>query len=337
MKKISVIIPMYNAERFIGQCLLSVMNQTYPHLEIIVIDDDSSDGGWKICSELMEKDSRICLVRQEHRGISRTRNHGLELSTGEYIFFLDSDDAIHPLLLEELLNQVEKQHADMAFCNFIRVESREMDDVFGKAFIKDSRPQWQTAEGEEAEAWFHGKYIRELSRISGMISKESIGNLRFDESLVNGEDTMFLYQLFCKQLRVVYSPCRWYYYRMHAESVMHTVKTIIRDGYFDSCIRIRDSESRRGHDAFALNREAALTIQIRDKYAICRKIKDRESGSRLRSAAAREKRNRLYQSLPVGTRLLFVSCFTCYPVYVLLNGLAVMSWEWKERNKNEGK
>ena len=118
MKKVSVIIPMYNSENYIGQCIRSVTDQTYRNLEIIVVDDGSTDEGARVCAELMETDARIRLCRQENRGVSAARNHGIQAATGEYVFFLDSDDAIHPLLLGELLGRAEENNAQLAFCGY---------------------------------------------------------------------------------------------------------------------------------------------------------------------------------------------------------------------------
>ena len=89
---IDIIIPMYNAEKFIKRCLLSAINQTYKNLEIICIDDGSNDDSSNIIEELAQKDNRIVLIRQRNQGVSIARNNAIESSTGDYIMFLDSDD-----------------------------------------------------------------------------------------------------------------------------------------------------------------------------------------------------------------------------------------------------
>ncbi len=120
MKKISVIIPLYNAEAYIGQCLRSVTGQTCDDLEILVIDDGSKDRGALICRELAAEDSRIRVLHQENRGVSAARNRGLEEASGRYVFFLDSDDVIHPGLLGKLAEQAERKGAQLAFCRYRR-------------------------------------------------------------------------------------------------------------------------------------------------------------------------------------------------------------------------
>ena len=99
MNKISVIIPMYNSQDYIGQCLRSVISQTYRNLEVLVIDDGSTDKSVDICQSYCQKDKRIRLLLQEHGGVSVARNRGLDTAKGAYLFFLDSDDMIHPYLL----------------------------------------------------------------------------------------------------------------------------------------------------------------------------------------------------------------------------------------------
>ena len=100
---VSVIIPAYNAEKYLGFCLDTVIAQTHKKLEIIVINDGSKDNTGKICDEYAEKDSRIRVIHQENKGLSSARNVALDIMTGEYIAFIDSDDFIEPQAIELLL------------------------------------------------------------------------------------------------------------------------------------------------------------------------------------------------------------------------------------------
>lgn len=337
MCKISVIIPVYNAEPYIRQCLQSVIRQTCRNLEILVIDDGSTDRSAKICRELSLTDNRIQVYGQKNGGVSRARNHGLEIAAGEYIFFLDSDDAIHPLLLEEMMEQVRLQHAEMVFCNLARMNDMDIDDALNKASDKDDRPKWQTAEGPETEEWFHITYSRELSGVSGLISRACIGDIRFDESLTIGEDTFFMYRLFCQQIRTSYSPCLWYYYRMHPASASHVAKVIFKEQYFECNIMIRDSEHKRGNLRFALKSEEKLTVQMREHYAAYRKRREKDSCIKLKEIAVRETKSTLFKSLSFTMKVLFISCFMCHFIYIPLNGMDKKMLEWKETSKNDGK
>ena len=113
MDKISVIIPVYNVEKYIAECLESVINQTYKNLEIICVDDCGSDNSMKIVQDYAKKDSRIKIIRHEkNRGLAPARNTGLDAAEGSFIFFLDSDDYILPDILEKMYNKIESTNSD---------------------------------------------------------------------------------------------------------------------------------------------------------------------------------------------------------------------------------
>ena len=101
--KISVILPIYNAQDYLKECVDSVMNQTYSNLQVILVNDGSSDNSWKICQELEKIDNRIVAVTQKNRGVSVARNRGMELATGQWIMFVDPDDILNKSIIEKLL------------------------------------------------------------------------------------------------------------------------------------------------------------------------------------------------------------------------------------------
>lgn len=107
MPKVSIIVPIYNVEDYLGECVESVLAQTYPDFELILVDDGSPDGCGEICDRYALKDSRICVIHKQNGGLSDARNTGLDQATGEYIYFLDSDDSILPDLLENTVSQMD--------------------------------------------------------------------------------------------------------------------------------------------------------------------------------------------------------------------------------------
>lgn len=118
MKKnlISIIVPIYNVEKYLNKCVDSIINQTYKNIEIILIDDGSPDNCGKICDEYAKKDSRIQVIHKENGGLSDARNAGLNIASGEYIGFIDSDDYIAPNMYEKLHNKIVSDKSDMAVC-----------------------------------------------------------------------------------------------------------------------------------------------------------------------------------------------------------------------------
>ena len=104
MAKVSVIIPVYKVEEYLERCVQSVLNQTLKDIEIVLVDDGSPDNCPKMCDEFAKKDSRIKVVHKNNEGLGKARNSGLEVATGEYVAFVDSDDYVHPEMYEILLN-----------------------------------------------------------------------------------------------------------------------------------------------------------------------------------------------------------------------------------------
>ena len=363
-KKISVIVPMYNAERYIGKCLESVVRQTYPELEILVIDDGSVDKGPGICGKLAERDGRIQVLRQENQGVSAARNTGLDRACGEYVFFLDSDDAIHPRLLEEMLGRAEGWGAQLAFCGYARMDGRELEESLKSDWGEEARKaggqggeqvgseadaireadarrpgkraaareapigedsaanRWHTADEEMTENWFHVKYTDIFSGIGGkLILRSAIGDVRFDRSLANGEDTWFLYRLTDRQVKSVCCGNAWYYYRVHPESVTNSAGTARGRRYFDCARRIRDGEYRKGRRDYAMRWEIVLAEQLKRSYESLRRGGEREAAADLRKTAVSEAGHPLFGEICLSDRILFRCCFCCHPMYVILDRL----------------
>ena len=115
---VSVIIPIYNVEKYLNKCIESVVNQTYKNLEIILIDDESPDSCPEKCDEWSKKDARIKVIHKKNGGLSAARNDGMRLATGKYIGFVDSDDIISPHMIEDLMNLIVDNSSDIVCCDF---------------------------------------------------------------------------------------------------------------------------------------------------------------------------------------------------------------------------
>lgn len=306
MKKVSVIIPMYNAEPYICQCVQSVMSQTWENLEILVIDDGSTDQGLKICEELGSTDGRIRILTQRNRGVSAARNRGIEEADGEYIFFLDSDDVIHPCLIEALVKGAERFQAGMAFCGYVRLDDREMEERLTKTSENACTVRWETAEQKKTEEWFHIRFERELSGIGGkLIRRECIGRQRFYERLASGEDTIFLYDLCRRQVKLAFADAEWYYYRIHPDSVTHSYDMSSIRQKLEVYERIRDQEIRIGHEEWALKWERGLVWNILSMYLAMRNRKNQKNSRYLKRRMLLEMRNPVYRQLSAGMKVLF--------------------------------
>ena len=120
---ISVIVPVFNVEKYLERCVETIVNQTYKNLEIILVNDGSTDNSGELCDELARRDDRIKVVHKENGGLSDARNNGERESTGEYVIFIDSDDYIHHEMLNTLYNQIVEKNADVSICGVMNVYS----------------------------------------------------------------------------------------------------------------------------------------------------------------------------------------------------------------------
>lgn len=129
----SIIIPVYKVEKYIDRCILSILNQTYKNLDIILVDDGSPDNCPNICDEYAKKDNRIKVIHKKNGGLSDARNVGCEKATGDYVWYIDSDDEIIPTAIEELVNIIEEYNSDLICFNFkeiIEETQKEANNVF---------------------------------------------------------------------------------------------------------------------------------------------------------------------------------------------------------------
>lgn len=117
MDKISIVVPIYNVEKYLDQCVKSIINQTYKNLEIILVNDGSIDNSGKICDKYKRQDNRVIVIHKENGGSSDARNVGIQIATGKYIGFVDSDDYIEKDMYEFLYNNMINENADISCCN----------------------------------------------------------------------------------------------------------------------------------------------------------------------------------------------------------------------------
>lgn len=215
-EKVSVIIPAYNMELYIGDSVQSVIDQTYKNLEIIVIDDGSTDGTAEICEELGRNDGRIRVVHKENGGLSDARNYGLQISTGEYIAFLDADDGYYPRFIEFLYDALERTDSDIAMCDFIVTK-----DVHGN-LIEKLRYEEECMTGRKASGRTTGSDGVALEYIvawNKLYKKQLFDGIAYP-SRQNNEDEFITWKLLWKAKQVVYIHTFLHKYLQRETSIM---------------------------------------------------------------------------------------------------------------------
>lgn len=221
---VSIIIPIYNVEAYLRQCLETVIHQTYPHLEIILVNDGSPDQSEEICKEFFRKDARIRYVRQENGGLSAARNTGIELATGDYITFIDPDDWVTEDYVEVLYRQLQKYNADVSVANY-----NLYDDSSSKYLIKVTDDDYSETLYEGREIMDHDaiQETRDMAWACAMMKlyKRSLfEGLRFPVGK-NVEDNFLMYKLFLKAHRVVHTEKCIYWYRVGRADTLSQVWT----------------------------------------------------------------------------------------------------------------
>ena len=212
---VSVIIPVYNREKELPDCFRSLENQTYRDYEVILVDDGSTDGTAALCQSQVAKDDRYRFYSIAHQGVSAARNEALEHASGNLIFFLDSDDEIHPLLIETLAEALENSDATMGAAHRIAVLDRHWQHL-GQLIAKHPGPGKTEYRSNEAalEAMFCDR--SPLNMMGGvMIKRDVIGDTRFATDIHISEDFYFNYQNLIKGGAAIYIQQQWYYIRMH--------------------------------------------------------------------------------------------------------------------------
>lgn len=204
---ISVIVPIFNTERYLERCIDSIINQTYHNLEIILIDDGSTDNSLKICNIYKEKDARIEVVHSENRGVSHARNLGIDIAKGEYIAFVDSDDYIEKNMYNELYIRIKEDETEMAVCNFSNNKSLEELPIVITQFEFLS-------------------YILDKDKFRGFLTnklykRNLIDKQRLDEKIYICEDLMFNceYALKCKSCSIIDK--KLYNYELREDSAVN--------------------------------------------------------------------------------------------------------------------
>ncbi len=216
MEKISVIVPVYKVEKYLKKCVDSLLSQTYSPLEVILVDDGSPDACPALCDAYAAKDDRVRVVHKENGGLSDARNAGLEIATGDYIAFVDSDDAVLPDMFERLYTALKEQDADMSICNFRRVGED------GVALQKDEiLPVLdETLTGEQAiEKLFapRGEYY--VVAVNRLYKRTVLDGLRFPKGRIH-EDEFLAHHVLARCSRIACISLAGYLYLQREGSIM---------------------------------------------------------------------------------------------------------------------
>lgn len=221
MSLISVIVPVYKAEKYLDECIQSVLSQTYSDFELILVDDGSPDKSGKICDRYAKEDSRIKVFHQQNGGVCRARNMGLDALGGEYYMFLDSDDTLSKNALEVLFKDITENNADVAIGN--------VDSVDFPNELPVGNPDFVWTETQALEKSIEDNPYT-YSSCAKLYKRETFKDVRFEEGRKIHEDSYYVFCCFLKKPVVTARDYYIYRYRNNLDSASHAS---FSDKYFD--------------------------------------------------------------------------------------------------------
>ena len=312
MKLISVIVPVYNVEKYLTRCVQSIINQTYTNLEIILVDDGSPDSSPEMCDEFAKKDSRIKVIHKENAGLGHARNDGLKIATGEYVTFIDSDDWISLEHIEKLYNAIAKYDADISLGNHIRVSttgatsSRKMplsegcyegEDIINKLMI----PLIGNDVDAVSDISINSSVSMNLYK-TDFISKNNICFV--SERFAVAEDFYFNIDCFHYASKVVYTKEDGYYYFQNLQSICqkYNPKRFERTlNYYDLVSQRIKSYGLSDKVGFRMQRSFLMKVRVAIRHIVLSDLSRKEKFRQLKEILANEKIKKVLSEYPIGS------------------------------------
>ena len=214
-EKISVIVPVYNVEQYLERCVDSIINQTYKNLEIILVNDGSTDNSGQLCDELAKKDDRIRVIHKKNGGLSDARNVGIDEAEAELVGFIDSDDYIDEDMYEVLINNLKAANADLSMCGHYDVYNNVPESQ-----VSDKKT-WELSTQEAIKMVMEAK-ILSVTAVNKLYKKSLFSELKFEIGKI-AEDAFIMIKLLDKCNKIVATNEKKYYY-VHRENSITTQK-----------------------------------------------------------------------------------------------------------------
>ena len=212
MKLVTIIVPIYNVEKYLEKCVESILSQTYKNIEIILVNDGSTDGSLDICKRYADLDKRIRIIDKRNGGLSDARNAGLDAAHGEFVGFVDSDDWIAEEMYQRLVTACEMYHADMSACKMKRVNAETIqDEEHDSSCICLSQK-----EAIQAQVTQDKNIDMNVSVCCKLFRRDLIGDGRFQKG-VHYEDILFSINILQEVNKCAYDPTALYYYRQNRD------------------------------------------------------------------------------------------------------------------------
>lgn len=291
MPKLSVIVPVYNTEKYLRECIDSILSQTFTDFELILVDDGSTDGSGAICDEYAGMDLRVHVIHQQNGGVTKARKSGVRRAGGMYFSFIDSDDWVHPEMFEQMVGKCVETGADIAVCDVYlkdgtRTESApslaeegfysktELRETIYPTMLMDPGFRRPGILGSSCNKLFHRKVLEQIF-------------WQVDDSYIYAEDALFCYAALLESNGIFVLRKPLYYYRQHAESAMHQYNG---KRYYENALRsyyaFQGFLQNRG---FEMSKQLSVYMSVNAVDVIRRVLLfDKETALRIRLKQARD-------------------------------------------------
>lgn len=264
MDKVSIIIPVYNSALYLNDCLSSVCGQTYTNLEIILVNDGSTDNSAELCQRFAAQDSRISIIHQNNQGVSTARNAGKKQATGDYLLFVDSDDRMCPSMIERMVTVAQTHQSDVVVCGI------QFFQESCRITLPMSTGPIQSYSSQDALRLFLRNQVFELGAWNKLIRADIAQELFFEPNRRSNEDKFFCFQLFTRAKTVILLQEPLYCYRANDASASHRS---FDDRWFDNHYFAEKIYSLIKEQCPVLEREARYQLFLSDYHLlrlICR-------------------------------------------------------------------
>lgn len=229
---ISIIVPIYNVEKYLRRCIDSILVQTYTDFELILVDDGSPDGCPAICDEYAQTDGRIRVIHRENGGLSAARNSGLDTTKGEYVTFVDSDDWVHPEYLEYLYRAAREHGGQLSACKFIKTGT-----------VIESEQMRYACTMQDGLTWFKEDHVNGVVAWGKLYHRSLFQSIRYPVGKIH-EDEFTTYKLLHLAGDVAVIDCKLYYYYINENSIMHSSYSVKRlavlDAIAEQCVFFKE-------------------------------------------------------------------------------------------------
>lgn len=325
--KISVIIPVYNVAGYLKRCLDSVINCTYYNLEIICVDDGSTDGSGKLLDEIAQSEERMIVVHQRNAGVSAARNIGTALATGAFVAYIDADDWVHPEYFSLMLLAQEQYNADCVICGVEIVQAQ-------CPFINYPTDSF-TLITDRITGAMENKFVR--TNIWGRIySRALLEGMQFPEDIQIAEDTIFNMNALCRRenVKVVCISERLYFYFQRQDSAVHSLPTHIVGQAIPYYAKLYETlkESNSNHRVFVLQNLLKTTLAYRYLSKFQQNYREIKTECKnIFQMCAKD-----INCLSLKKRLIFSVFITIpplYRMYRIADDRTLLLWEKNQKNK----